>query len=395
VQVLGASVAGERAEVGVVRDGRSYLAVIEVEGPGFALMDSDAQERLAAEWGSIIADFAIANTPVDRIQWLERTVPADPGALVRHARTRIPELAEVRTPDQIEAALAVLPEARRRVIWSYLEGVSRGGPIAQQHESYVVLRVTTGRPLVARQLRRAGQGDLERGACTALLRQAASLSERMQAAGLTVTGVLSPRLLAQAIRVAYDLGARDRGHRLAEAGRDAGVDPLRFPPGAVAEFGNHLRTDGSLHATYHVAEWPRREVSATFLYPLLLRTRCTRTVAMTMEPIDPRRAGREIQRTHVGRRTADRVLSHYGWEHSFRREAEDEKVETVGQELTAGHVSVRYSAYVTVSALTVEELEEACSQVETQASQSLLELERLWGQQLPAFTYTLPLARGL
>jgi hypothetical protein len=173
------------------------------------------------------------------------------------------------------------------------------------------------------------------------------------------------------------------------------VDPLRFAPGAVAEFGNHLRSDGSLHATYHVAEWPRREVSATFLYPLLLRTRCTRTVAMTMEPVDPRRAGREIERAHVGRSTAGRVLSHYGWEHSFRREAEDEKVEAVGRELTEGHVSVRYSAYVTVSALTAAELEEACGQVETQASQSLLELERLWGQQLPAFTYTLPLARGL
>ena len=35
------------------------------------------------------------------------------------------------------------------------------------------------------------------------------------------------------------------------------------------------------------------------------------------------------------------------------------------------------------------------AEVETQAAQSLLELERLWGQQGPAFTYTLPLCRGL
>jgi hypothetical protein len=395
VQILSATVAGERAEVGIVRDGRSYLAVVGVEGPGFALMDPGAQERLAGEWGSIIADFGIANTPVDRIQWLERTVPEDPTALVRYARSKIPELADARTPEELAAALAALPPARYRVVWSYLDGVSRGGPVAQQHESYVVLRLSTARPLVARQLRRAGQGDLQRGACESLLRQAASLSERLQAAGLRVSGMLTPRLLAEAIRVAYDLTARHRGRQLEQAGREEGVDPLRFAPGAVAEFGNHLRTDGSLHATYHVAEWPRREVTATFLYPLLLRTRCTRTVAMTMEPVDPRRAGREIERARVGRQTAGRVLTHYGWEQSFRREAEDEKVETVGQELTEGHVSVRYSAYVTVSAQTPEELEEACGQVETQASQSLLELERLWGQQLPAFTYTLPLARGL
>jgi hypothetical protein len=395
VRILAASVAGERAEVGIVRDGRSYAVALEVEGQGFALMDPGAQERLAGEWGAIIADFGVASTPIDRIQWLERTVPEDPTALVRYARSRIPELAGAKTPEELAAALEALPPARHRVVWSYLEGVSRGGPIAQQHESYVVLRLSTARPLAARRLRRSGQGDLERGACEALLRQAASLSERLQAAGLRVSGILTPRLLAEAIRVAYDLGARHRGHQMEQAGREAGIDPLRFAPGAVAEFGGHLRTDGSLHATYHVAEWPRREVTATFLHPLLLRTRCTRTVAMTMEPVDPRRAGREIERAHVGRRTAGRVLSHYGWEQSFRRESEDLKVETVGQELTEGHVSVRYSAYVTVSALTPEELEEACGQVETQASQSLLELERLWGQQLPAFTYTLPLARGL
>jgi hypothetical protein len=395
VRILGASVAGELEEVGIARDGRSYLAVLGVEGPGFALLDATSQERLASEWGAIIADFGIANTPIDRVQWVERTLPEDPTALVRYARSKIPELARTRTPEELAAALDAMPPARRRVVWSYLDGVSRGGPVAQQHETYVVLRLSTARPLVARQLKRAGQGDLERGACEALLRQAASLSERLQAASLRVTGILTPRLLAESIRAAYDLSARHRGRQLEQAGRPEGVDPLRFGPGTVSERASHLRADGSVHATYHVAEWPRREVAATFLYPLLLRTRCTRTVAMTMEPIDPRRAGREIERAHVGRQTAGRVLGHYGWEHSFQRRSEDEKVETVGQELTEGHVSVRYSAYVTVSATSAEELTEACDQVETQASQSLLELERLWGQQLPAFTYTLPLARGL
>jgi len=54
-----------------------------------------------------------------------------------------------------------------------------------------------------------------------------------------------------------------------------------------------------------------------------------------------------------------------------------------------------FSAYLTVSAESREDLEWATAEVETQAAQSLLELERLWGQQGPAFTYTLPLCRGL
>jgi len=43
----------------------------------------------------------------------------------------------------------------------------------------------------------------------------------------------------------------------------------------VAEFGGHMRTDSSLHATYRVAEWPGWEASSTFLCPLLLRMRFT------------------------------------------------------------------------------------------------------------------------
>ena len=56
---------------------------------------------------------------------------------------------------------------------------------------------------------------------------------------------------------------------------------------------------------------------------------------------------------------------------------------------------MRFSAYLTVSAESREDLDWATAEVETQMAQSLLEAERLWGQQGPAFVYTLPLARGL
>jgi hypothetical protein len=48
-----------------------------------------------------------------------------------------------------------------------------------------------------------------------------------------------------------------------------------------------------------------------------------------------------------------------------------------------------------VSARTSEELERNCSEIEHAAQMARLELLRLYGQQEEAFTYTLPLCRGL
>jgi len=50
---------------------------------------------------------------------------------------------------------------------------------------------------------------------------------------------------------------------------------------------------------------------------------------------------------------------------------------------------------VTVSAADPPALGLACAEIEQTARQSGLELRRLYGQQLDAFTWTLPLARGL
>ena len=48
-----------------------------------------------------------------------------------------------------------------------------------------------------------------------------------------------------------------------------------------------------------------------------------------------------------------------------------------------------------MSARTFEELERHCSEIEHAAQMARLELLRLYGQQEEAFTYTLPLCRGL
>ena len=64
-------------------------------------------------------------------------------------------------------------------------------------------------------------------------------------------------------------------------------------------------------------------------------------------------------------------------------------------ELADGHASFRFSGYVGVTAASRDQLEVACEWTEQAAGQCRLELRRLFGDQEEAFSFTLPLGRGL
>ncbi|HET9051931.1 MAG TPA: SCO6880 family protein, partial [Candidatus Dormibacteraeota bacterium] len=65
------------------------------------------------------------------------------------------------------------------------------------------------------------------------------------------------------------------------------------------------------------------------------------------------------------------------------------------RDLNEGHAVYRVSAYVTVTAPTSAELDAACTDVEQQARRAGLDLRLEYGTQDVAFTYTLPLCRGV
>ena len=94
------------------------------------------------------------------------------------------------------------------------------------------------------------------------------------------------------------------------------------------------------------------------------------------------RADRELRERFGQSETARHRQAH---EATLRREAE----------LAAGHAEVRLAGFVTVSGRDNDELLRACSEVHEHAARARLELHRMYGQQAVAFTFTLPLCRGL
>jgi hypothetical protein len=364
-------------EIGVIADSRSrtYVGVLAAMGRNFPLLDSGEKERLLIQWGAVLAGLSRDGGPVRRIQWLERTVPDDSEAVVRHLQ-----------------ANRVLPSSSAFVS-SYLSLLDEAAPQTQQHEAFIAVQVSVAR--ASGVIRQRGAGP-DIGACEVLSRELAALARGLREAEVEVVGVLSPRMLAATIRHAVDPWARQLlAHRTAAHADTVGASPRTALPRRSLATWSTLQTEGAHHATYWVAEWPRTPVGADWMAPLLLGTHARRTVSVVMQPAAPAAALRRVEAARLDDDTTQSLRERFGFRRTVRKRREAENVIRAEEELNEGHRHVALSAYITVTAGSARELEVACGDVEQQAGQARLDIRREFGTQDVAFTYTLPLCRGL
>ena len=362
--------------MGVIRDRRAgtYTGVLAARGRAFALLDEADKSRRLTSWAAVLTGFARQGSPVSRVQWVERTM-ADPG-----------DAAASYLKDNIAVPLDS-PIAR-----SYLEVVDAAGPVSQDHEVFVALQID------ARSARRVvksfGGGDV--GSCEVLRRELTALSLSLANADVVVDGALTPRLLAASVRNAFDPGSRASLAKIATRDGDRrGASVHTAGPMTANTSWTHFQTEAAFHATYWIAEWPRVDVDADFLAPLLLRTEAIRTVSVTMEPVNALKAVRSMESARTSAAADEELRARAGFLTTSRRHREHESLADHERDLSDGHSLYRFAGFITVSAATPEQLDSACADVEEAAARSLLDVRRLDGQQDVAFTYTLPLCRGL
>jgi hypothetical protein len=335
----------------------------------FSLLDSESQERRLARWGLVLS--SAASTPIRRIQWIERTAPAQGDELARWLHAERDPAVPLRGTPMIE---------------SYLELIGTSAKVTQEHEILIAVQVES------RRVRDRGAEAMMR----ALLEQTERVAQGLRAAEVTVLGALSPGQLARALRTAFDPYGRAELAALetADTQRDGLAETNAWPLGA-REGWDHYHSEGAMHATYWIAAWPRIDVSPMFMDALLGRSSVVRTVSVTFEPIPPQRSTREVEAA-VTRDRADRELrDRFGQSETARQRQAQEATMRREAELAAGHAEVRLAGFITVSGRDGAELRRACSQVHEHAARARLELHRMYGQQSDAFTFTLPLCRGL
>ena len=374
--ILSHAIPGSDSRIGVVKDGRNgtFTGVLAVRGKSFALLDGPEKARRLASWAGILSGLAREGGVVHRLQWVERTVPDSGNEIGNYLKENI--------------AVPVDSLIAR----SYLEVVDEAGPVTQQHETFVSLQIHAGRS--ARAVKTAGGGD--EGACEVLRRELTALSSKLVGAEVAVEGALTPRLVARAIRTGFDPSCRDSLDRM--AGRDPkrdGTSLVNAAPMAAESSWSTYRCDDAWHRTYWIAEWPRIDADPDFLAPLMLRTERMRTVALTMEPISPLKAIRTVESARTSAAADEELRNRAGFVTTTRRSREQESLASHERDLSDGHAFYRFAGFVTVTAGDAEELERACGEIEEAAGRSFLDLRRLSGEQDAAFTYSLPLCRGL
>jgi hypothetical protein len=365
--------------MGVLRDrkNKTWVAVIGVQGQSFMLLDEAEQVRRLASWAAVQASMARQGSPISRLQWLERTLPEVGDEMRSFFEDQAQERAG--TPAHL----------------SYSELLVSAQPVTQQHETYLVLQVSTAK--ASRAIKHAGGGD--KGAVAVLYRELDHLQRRLRESDLTVSGFLSGDELAMLIRTQFDPdeALTETKRQAAQAAQsDSMVSARSAWPMATEVSWGHYRTDKTYHITYWVSEWPKLGVRPSFLSPLLLTSNgITRTVSVVAEPIPTAKAVRKVEHEQTARASDDEIRTSAGYRLGARRRKEAEALNRRENELADGHAENRYSGYVTVSGPDLDELEVAASAVEQVAYQCPVELRRLWGEQDSAFYCTMPMAKGL
>jgi hypothetical protein len=367
LRLIGIPYRGRTLGVLAERGGRRMTLVLVGRAPGFALADESEQQQRLSVWGEVLK--GATRGAVRRIQWVERTAPAQGDGLARWLH------------EQRDPAVALEEPVGR----SYLELMESSAQATREHEVLLAVQVD------AALLRHDGGGRREQ----ALIAAGERLARVLERARVELDAAPTPGGLARLLRVAFDPYVRPQLAALRAGGGGDDLSAAAAWPSASSSLWSHMRADGALHATFEVGGWPRAEVGPAFLGPLLGPSDHVRSVSVVFEPIDPlrslRQAEYEVTRDETDRQTRRR----FGQLETARQRHASDAARLRESELAAGHAEVRLAGFVTVSGRDYDELEAACADVVTQAGRANLELRRLYGQQGHAFTFTLPLCRGL
>lgn len=375
-----ASYGGTPFGVIVDRAAKTMTAVLRCQGESFALLGAQEREQRLAEYGGALASLARDGSAVRRIAWTERTLPANRDQLAQYV---IDHKREELSLDEPTDELV-----------SYFQLLRSAPDVAEDHVLLFSVQIDLYRPAARQAIKRHGGGDL--GALAVLADELRQVIGLLDSAGIAVTGALTRRGVAAAVRNAYDPWGRQQRERVSPDGLAA----MSAGPMARDERWSHIETDGALHSTLWIAEWPRIDVRATFLQPLLTSSQATRTVTMVMELVGPSKAIRLAERAVTENSTNESMRARIGQRTTKRVEQKELATQRREEELATGHAEVRFAGFITVSTPSspggVDELESTVARVELEAKRALLRVERMWGQQAEAFTYgALPLCRGL
>ena len=225
-------------QVGVIHDraAGTYTVAIAVRAGAFGLLDGAEQERKLDAWGSVLASLARDGSPVRRLQWIERTLPAP--------RRRAGRLPAGRARPGGTARL------RPRRLLHRAGRVGGSGDPRARDSARPADRRAPGRSRAAAPGRRRGGAPASWRCARPRAWPSGCRSPRSRSSGCCARAATRRRSATPSI----PSGARVAiGAALGDPERE-GVDPALMGPLADETSWGAYRTDSAHHATYWISE---------------------------------------------------------------------------------------------------------------------------------------------
>lgn len=360
------------APLGAVRDRHRHTltAVIPVTGPQFVVEPRAEQERLLAGWGDLLGQYAVERGVVSHLSWSDLARPSGMGDHIAWLDSQ-----ERGTPNDTAAA-------------SYRELLDVGTASAINHEA--VVTVTVARERLSRHRTARGRPDdlLRR----ALVTSVEALLRGLRSADLAASDPLDPAGLQRLIRSRIDpVGARPRPRKGRLVERLALVRASTAGPLALEVDWRHVRVDGAFHRTWWVGTWPRLAVPPAWLEPFLAGGGATRSMTVYFQPVSTYQSRRRIERDLVKLESDAVTKEEKGRRIDARHRRATQALLDREEELVAGYPEMGYAGLVTVSARTLDDLDEHSEIIEQLARENGMDLRVLDARQDLGWAAALPL----
>lgn len=365
--------------VSVVRDRATgtVSATLTASTDGFPMRSPAEQDAMVATFGATLAPFARPQSPVCRVTWQEW---AHPKGVASHRQLVATRLSARRAPHPDERGLD-----------DYDGLLSQQAPITVAHEVTLTVTVDQGR------VRRRRNLNAFDAAVVALGEELELFTQRLDGAGMAPSAPLSPSEVTALVRMRSD-PSRGRPRQLRALRQSlatvAGRTGIEWGPMAVEETWSSCRVDESVHRSYRMTGLPLLPVPANWLDSLLTDTATTRTVTVVYEPIPLNKAAAAANRELTSIESSHEEKTRRGFRVNARERRRLADVEARERELARGHPEFRHAGLITVTAETVDLLDDACAQIENAAGKSLIDLRPLVARQAQGWVASLPLGRS-
>lgn len=336
-------------------------AVIEVTSPGYGLLDDSDQEGRVAAWAQLQSGL-VNHVGLARVQVLNTSRVAQPKQLRDYYERRVSEAVSDWAREQYETLL------------------DAGVATTTTHRQYVAVVLDKSR--IGKEVRAQGGGKA--GLVSVMAREVATLRSSLTDCSVTVRHWLGARQLSAVTRIAYDPAAGDLiDERTADR---AGVAPATAGPMAGEEHWDHIQVDEVFHRTFEITEWPRIPTLPDFLNAVNTLP-FQHTMSLYFTPIKLKQSMSRIRRER-GAIDSNRELRQKRGNHREDNAFEKREREAIDQreeELAQGFGDLEYIGLVTVTAITLEDLDAHSSELRTAIEGKGMEARPMFGQQLAAF----------